>query len=126
MTWFRRAVGLDFVDVVIQAGATIALMAAVGVGDGPDEIIALIPAVSFVVLGFRRHFALRRAGDAAGLTTGQMAAERLEDVEQRLSELELSQARVAELEERLDFAERLLARVPSEPARLGGRETPNA
>ncbi len=34
---------------------------------------------------------------------------RLEDVEARLAELSLEQQRVAELEDRLDFAERLLA-----------------
>lgn len=34
---------------------------------------------------------------------------RLEDIEARLAELQLEQQRVAELEERLDFTERLLA-----------------
>ncbi len=37
------------------------------------------------------------------------AAMRLEDVEARLAELSLEQQRVGELEERLDFAERLLS-----------------
>jgi hypothetical protein len=37
------------------------------------------------------------------------AAERLELLEGKVAELEQSQRRVAELEERLDFAERLLA-----------------
>jgi hypothetical protein len=45
-----------------------------------------------------------------GETTGEMNAERVVELEQRMSELEGSaQARIAELEERLDFAERLLA-----------------
>jgi hypothetical protein len=34
----------------------------------------------------------------------------LEEIEHRLAELEAREARVAELEERLDFAERLLTR----------------
>ena len=51
---------------------------------------------------------------AIGLTSGQMAAERLAEMEQRLGELEGAQSRVAELEERLDFTERVLLR-SSEP-----------
>ncbi|HET9275792.1 MAG TPA: hypothetical protein VFN96_06975 [Gemmatimonadales bacterium] len=59
------------------------------------------------VLLYRR---LRRDPGRAGITTGEMNAERLAEVESRLDQLEAVQARVAELEERLDFAERLLAR----------------
>ena len=43
---------------------------------------------------------------------------RLEDVESRLQTLELTQERMLELEERLDFAERLLAREKDIP-RIG-------
>ena len=46
------------------------------------------------------------------------AAQRLEEVEARLQSLELTQERMLELEERLDFAERLLAR-EKEPLRMG-------
>ncbi|HEV8123389.1 MAG TPA: hypothetical protein VGP80_04050 [Gemmatimonadales bacterium] len=45
-------------------------------------------------------------------------AQRLEEVEARLQTLELTQERMLELEERLDFAERLLAR-EKDPVRLG-------
>lgn len=47
----------------------------------------------------------RRPG--AGLTTGEMAAERLSALEDRIAELELERG---QLEERLEFAERLLTR----------------
>lgn len=47
--------------------------------------------------------------------------ERLGELEARLGQLEETQARVAELEERLDFAERLLAQ-QKESARLGRGE----
>jgi hypothetical protein len=48
---------------------------------------------------------------------------RVAQLEQRVAELEAGQARVAELEERMDFAERLLAR-PDAAGRLpGGGET---
>ena len=45
------------------------------------------------------------------------AAMRLEDVEARLAELSLEQQRVGELEERLDFTERLLAQRDVDAAR---------
>ena len=45
---------------------------------------------------------------------------RVVQLEQRVAELEAGQTRVAELEERLDFAERMLARSES-MARLPGR-----
>lgn len=44
-------------------------------------------------------------------------AMRLEDVEARLAELSLEQQRVGELEERLDFTERLLAQRNADAAR---------
>ena len=44
----------------------------------------------------------------------------LEELRMRVREIEGEQARFAELEERLDFAERLLAQARSEPARLQG------
>ncbi|MEP7324880.1 MAG: hypothetical protein ABI836_02935 [Gemmatimonadota bacterium] len=45
-------------------------------------------------------------------------AQRLEEAEARLQSLELTQERMLELEERLDFAERLLAREKDSP-RIG-------
>lgn len=48
-------------------------------------------------------------GERAGLTTGEMHAERLTEAEARLDQLEAAHARINELEERLEFAERLLA-----------------
>jgi hypothetical protein len=44
----------------------------------------------------------------------------IEELHARLAHVEHEQARVAELEERLDFAERLLA-APQEPERQNGR-----
>ena len=45
---------------------------------------------------------------------------RLAHLEQRIAELETGQTRLAELEERVDFAERLLARSDA-PVRIQGR-----
>ncbi len=47
-----------------------------------------------------------------GLSTADMAAQRIESLEERVQELEHGAARVAEVEERLDFAERMLAQLP--------------
>jgi hypothetical protein len=52
---------------------------------------------------------LRSGGERTGLTTGEMHAERLAEAEARLDQLEAAHARINELEERLEFAERLLA-----------------
>jgi len=59
----------------------------------------------------RRAIALRSSA-RAGLTTGEMEAERIAELEQRVADLEAGQAHVADLAERLDFAERLLAQSP--------------
>lgn len=60
---------------------------------------------------------LRSGGERTGLTTGEMHAERLAEAEARLDQLEVAHARMNELEERLEFAERLLgsASIPAPP-----------
>lgn len=121
MGWFKRNIGLEWFDVFLHAGVTAMLMAFVGM-QGDEEVIPAVIAASLIALGFRRHFALKRApADPEGLSSGQMAALRFEELEQRMADLEHAQSRVAELEERLDFTERLLARV-TEPAKLPGAE----
>jgi hypothetical protein len=109
MSAFKDHVGIDFVDFLIHAGVTIAFMAFVEMTNGPEAMYPTAVGVSFIVLGVRRHFALKRH-QRPGLTTGEMHAERIAELEQRVAELESVQARVYELEERLDFTERLLAR----------------
>lgn len=54
------------------------------------------------------HIIRRLTGSRTGLNTGEMNAERLADTEARLDQLEAAHGRIAELEERLEFAERLL------------------
>jgi hypothetical protein len=109
MSTFRDIVGIDVVDFLIQAAVTIAFMGFVGVTNGPEGLYPVTFGVSVIVLGIRRRLALKGRNDR-GLTTGEMHAERIAELEQRMVELESVQARVYELEERLDFTERLLAR----------------
>ncbi len=123
MSWFDRTLGLDAVDLAIQATITaIGVAIATSVFSGPiADVLALkVVGISVLVLGWRRHRARKRmAKDGAfGLTSGEMAAERFQDLEDRVAELEAAQTRMAELEERLDFAERLLAQSPDKPAVL--------
>jgi hypothetical protein len=116
MTWWRRTLGMDGFDLLIHAGVTSAVLGGIAISGGPEELLPLTFGLSLVVLAVRRHFALRRT-DYPGLTSGEMAAERIADLEQRMGELEAAQARLAELEERVDFTERLLAR-PAEQRNL--------
>lgn len=78
-----------------------------------------------IVLGVLRPIGLalaRRIGSpgardpATGLTTGEMTAERMAALEGRINELE---AERSGLEERLDFAERMLSRSQSEQRPVG-------
>ncbi len=114
MNGLKRYLGIDLVDLVIQAGITGMMMAVVEISNGPDEALPAIVAASLVVLALRRRRAFQREG--VGLTTGQMAAARIEELEERVAQLEAGDARVAELEERVDFAERLLAQGSGERA----------
>lgn len=122
MSWFRKHFGMDFVDVGIHAVMT-GLMAA-GVaetfrGPGQDPVIIMVFAGSLLAFAWRRQRGLAKlARTPEGLTTGQMAAARLEELEQRVADLEVAEARVLELEERLDFTERLLARTVEHAAVL--------
>jgi len=115
MNAFRRVVGLDFVDLVIHAGVTMFLMIVADEASNNDAGIALVGAISFVVLGVRRHLALRKLPPHSAAELGEA---RMAELEARLSEVGDLDFRVQELEERLDFAERLLAQ-HREPERLG-------
>lgn len=66
-----------------------------------------------------RALARRIEGGAAGAGDSNLVAG-VAELEARVAELEQQAARVHELEERLDFAERLLARSSHEPQRLEG------
>lgn len=116
MSVIKRTFGLDGVEILIHAGVTFCLMALADMAStsGNGEGVAIVGAVSLVVFGIRRQWALKHL---PALTTGEITAERLADLDARLQEMDHLQFRVQELEERLDFAERLLAQA-REPERL--------
>jgi len=117
----KRWLGIGFVDFAIQAAIT---MCAIGIFvDQPevrDEVVVFgFLGASVLVLAIRRYFALRR-GDL-NESTGEVATRQMAELELRVSELEAAQHRVMDLEERLDFAERLLSQradqmLPGPPA----------
>jgi hypothetical protein len=100
----KSRLGLDGFEVFIHVAITACIFFAMAMS-GAEEELFLVLAASLAVLAIRRRFALRRsaldqpAGDA-----------RVEELEHRVAELEAGQYRMMELEERVDFAERLLAR----------------
>lgn len=114
MSSIKRIFGLDAVDIAIQVGVTFFLMVLLDEKSPNGEGIAIIGAVSTVVFGIRRHFGLKHLPPA---TLGEIADERIAELEARVGEVDQLHDRVQELEERLDFAERLLAQA-REPERL--------
>ncbi|MBM4188598.1 MAG: hypothetical protein FJ206_14940 [Gemmatimonadetes bacterium] len=113
MSVVKKHLGIDLVDLAIHVfvtGLAMAFVNEIVLGPDADAIALTITAASALLFAWRRQRGLKRAASSpTGLTTGQMEAARIEELEQRLADLEAGQLRVAELEERLDFAERLLA-----------------
>jgi hypothetical protein len=104
----KRWLGIDFVDFVIQAAITalVAAMFASLFGQNDEIAVAATFAASFGLLAWRRHKA-RVRGELG--TPAPASGEYVAELEQRVADLEAGQQRIYELEERLDFAERLLA-----------------
>ncbi len=100
-----KIVGLDWFDFVVHGIVTIAggvaLDALLG-GRATDVAIGVWLAASAIVLGYRRKRAL------AVEEAAPVDSTRLNLLEDRVAELEAQQGRVYELEERLDFTERML------------------
>jgi len=118
----RKALGLDTFDVVIHVFVTIcaAIILAESAGSNDDVAVPLVFGTSAIVFAIRRKLALRRQ---PGVSTGEVEAERLAELEARLADVEQVHYRMAELEERLDFSERLLAQqTRGAEARLPGQE----
>ncbi len=108
-----RIIGMDWFDVVVHIGVTITIaVAASMIFNGQDRDLAASAVLggSLLLLGIRRKKALAELPDTPA------DRQRVEELELRVADLEQVQCRVAELEERADFAERLLARGRDEAA----------
>jgi membrane protein implicated in regulation of membrane protease activity len=111
----KRWLGLDAFDTIIHVGVTVALMVVVdsaSMGPQSDGVMALVVAASLVALAYRRTRAMRRS-----MAQDQGDRERVQELEARVADLEAGQSRMLELEERVDFAERMLSQ-QREPVKL--------
>lgn len=121
----KRWLGIGGVDLVIQAVLTIC---AIGIfidqpGTQEEVVVFGFTGLSVLILAVRRYFALRRGGIEE--STGEVATRQMAELEMRVSELESAQLRVLELEERVDFAERLLTRRPEQVLPVGDEAGPS-
>lgn len=117
MSAWKRFFGVDVFDTIVHLAITLAIMGLVAKEARQPEPPILVGCASLVVYAIRRRVALagmRRRGEVSGETTG---VHRKLDTDGRLDDLETLYGRVAELEERLDFTERMLA-AKGEPAKL--------
>jgi hypothetical protein len=105
----KSKIGLDWFDFAIHAGVTGMLMVIAGnamSGRAADAGVSIVATASLVVLAWRRARAVRWLPPAEN----EPDHFRLQELEARVGELEAQQGRMLELEERLDFTERVLAR----------------
>lgn len=107
MDWWRRTFGLHPVDFVIHFLAGGFVVGALGDASKNDAIAMLATAGLFALYAWRRHRALTRLPATVGMTSGEVRTAEFEAQAEELHEL---RGRMAELEERLDFTERMLAR----------------
>ena len=87
---------------------------------GPPAIVMIVflALLAATVILWPVMRALARRLDGKGATDPALQAE-IEQLQHRLGEVDVLHQRVAELEERIDFTERMLARAPA-PAALQG------
>ena len=117
----KQTLGLDGVELVIHFTATAFLAGMAAEIAGPsmeDPLVLGIFAASTFIFAWRRNRVLARQREVPA------SEDEIADLHARVAELEQVQGRVLELEERLDFTERLLVqqREP-EPGRLApGKE----
>jgi hypothetical protein len=84
-------------------------------------VVVSVVAATIILWPIVRAFARRLEGKGTG--DPALKAE-VEQLHQRLGEVDALQVRLAELEERLDFTERMLARTPEAPAQLNRGNVP--
>ena len=116
----RSPFGIDWIDLLIQVSITAMFMVIAdsifsGLGRVSDGALSAVVLVSLGVLGWRRKKVLERRGP----DTDPGTPNRLYELEGRVADLEAAHARVLELEERLDFAERLLTQQREAVRQLG-------
>jgi hypothetical protein len=105
MNWWRRQFGLHPVDMLVHFVAGGFLVVAMGEASGSEAIALLGTAGLFAGYAWRRGRAIA-ALPASGLNSGEV---KLAELDAQAEELHDLRIRLAELEERVDFSERMLA-----------------
>lgn len=113
MNAWRRIFGIDPVNSILVLAGSFATVIFVGELTNSGELAVGTMALCIGGYGILRHYALKALPSEEESSGSWRAAE----LEARVADLEMMGHRVAELEERLDFAERLLAS-KGEPLRL--------
>ena len=115
MEWWKRAFGLDPIDFIVHflAGGLVVG----GLADAArNDVVGMVgSAVLFVAYAWRRRRALASLPAGPGMSSGEV---KLAELDAQAEELHELRGRLAELEERLDFTERMLAK-SREPEQLG-------
>ena len=116
----RSTFGIDGFDLFVHGAVTLATVIVTGpvMQLNPGVALGVVPTVSLLFLSWRRK---RGLASLPPEEMDEVAAQRLYDLEERVAELETMQFRMQELEERVDFAERLLTQSPQvqDPRLLG-------
>ena len=115
MEWWKRAFGLHPVEMLIHFVAGGFIVGALGEASGNDAIIFLAMAGVLFTYAWRRQ----RAIAALPVTSMNSGEVKLAELDAQAEEIHELRGRLMELEERVDFSERLMAQ-QKEPERLGG------
>jgi hypothetical protein len=105
----KARLGLDWFDMTVHVVITGLVLIVVESfsppGRAEDVVMSATLAASVLLLAWRRARGVARQSHAA-----EVDEDRIAQLEERMLDLEATQQRVMELEERVDFTERLLAR----------------
>jgi hypothetical protein len=117
VSW-RSVFGLDGVEFVIFWAVSIMVSLTLGVLADTPELSFLLLAVAGVAYAFLRRRALKHLPEPNSGQVGELVAQLQDD---QAASSEFFERRIAELEERLDFTERMLAGVRKESLPAGER-----
>ena len=115
MEWWKRYFGLDLIDFVVHFFAGALIVGGLADASKNDTVGLLGTAVLFLAYDWRRRRALAALPAGTGMSSGEV---KLAELDAQAEELHELRGRLAELEERLDFTERMLAK-SREPEQLG-------
>ncbi len=114
-TWWKRTFGLDPIDFILHFLIGGFIVGGLGEASKNDVVALVSTAALFAVYAWRRQRALAALPAGVGYSSGEV---KLAELDAQAEELHELRGRLAELEERLDFTERMLAK-SREPEQLG-------